>query len=206
MFRAAAPQGRACINVPLDTRADGVPRAVYADWLAALLRAGWSYQTTIIWHEGNVSRLSAWGSYLSASGPVVTAPVEMIIVVHCGEWVLKDKARHLTPEEWVWTSGVWQFRGASSPEHTAPFPEELPRRAIGLFSQPGATVADPFLGEGTTGWVAAELGRAFRGSDISETWVAIALDNIARELGERARAESVPQRAPVRATLAEVTG
>jgi DNA modification methylase len=67
MFRAAAPQGRACINVPLDTRADGVPRAVYADWLAALLRAGWSYQTTIVWHEGNVSRLSAWGSYLSAS-------------------------------------------------------------------------------------------------------------------------------------------
>jgi DNA modification methylase len=59
-------------------------------------------------------------------------------------------------------------------------------------------VADPFLGEGTTGWVAAELGWAFRGSDISETWVAIALDNIARELDERARVERVPQRAPGR--------
>ena len=117
-----------------------------------------------------------------------------------------DKARHLTPEEWVWTSGVWQFRGASSPEHTAPFPEELPRRAIKVFSQPGATVADPFLGEGTTGWVAAALGRAFRGSDISETWVTIALDNIARELGERARAERVPQRVPVRVALAEASG
>jgi site-specific DNA-methyltransferase (adenine-specific) len=190
----------------VDTRADGVPRAVYADWLAALLRAGWSYQTTIVWHEGNVSRLSAWGSYLSASGPVVTAPVEMIIVVHRGAWVLEDKARHLTPEEWTWTSGVWQFRGASSPEHTAPFPEELPRRAIKVFSQPGATVADPFLGEGTTGWVAAELGRVFRGSDISETWVAIALDNIARALGERARAERVPRQAPVSEALAEASG
>ena len=38
------------------------------------------------------------------------------------------------------------------------------------------------LGEGTTGWVAANHGRAFRGSDISETWVPIAIDNIAREL------------------------
>jgi site-specific DNA-methyltransferase (adenine-specific) len=153
-----------------------------------LLRAGWSYQTTIVWNEGNVSRRSAWGSYLSASAPVVTAPVEMVIVVHRGAWALEDKARHVTNEEWAWTSGVWEFGGASSPEHTAPFPEELPRRAIKLFSQPGSTVADPFLGEGTTGWVAANHGRAFRGSDISETWVPIAIDNIARELSGKSTA------------------
>jgi DNA modification methylase len=43
--------------------------------------------------------------------------------------------------------------------HPAAFPRELARRCILLGSRPGDTVLDPFGGSGTTGAVAAELGR-----------------------------------------------
>jgi DNA methylase len=38
--------------------------------------------------------------------------------------------------------------GTTDPYCAAPFPEELPRRCITLFSFPGDVVADPFCGRG----------------------------------------------------------
>jgi hypothetical protein len=66
-FRVAkADGGRWCINVPIDitgrsgrcARADGPrePRPIYADWLQALLGAGFSYRTTILWDDGQAGR------------------------------------------------------------------------------------------------------------------------------------------------------
>ncbi|HZR98791.1 MAG TPA: DNA methyltransferase, partial [Chloroflexota bacterium] len=59
LLRVSTVGGRACINVPLDTNKGG-KRAVYADYVAAFLRAGWEYQTTIVWNEQNISRRTAW--------------------------------------------------------------------------------------------------------------------------------------------------
>jgi len=61
LLRVSTVGGRACINVPLDTNKGG-KRAVYADYVAAFVRAGWQYQTTIVWNEQNISRRTAWGS------------------------------------------------------------------------------------------------------------------------------------------------
>ena len=51
-----------------------------------------------------------------------------------------------------WTNGVWNFNGESKKRvgHPAPFPVELPRRCIKLFSFVGDTILDPFLGSGST--------------------------------------------------------
>jgi len=58
---------------------------------------------------------------------------------------------------------VWDIIPVNSPKkeekHVAPFPEELPRRMILLFTFKGETVLDPFAGCGTTNKVAKELGR-----------------------------------------------
>jgi hypothetical protein len=43
---------------------------------------GWKYHSTIIWNEGNISRRTAWGSFMSASAPYVIAPVELILVLY----------------------------------------------------------------------------------------------------------------------------
>ena len=60
-----------------------------------------------------------------------------------------------------WTLGLWSFNGQNTSQygHPAPFPEELPRRLIKLFSFREDVVLDPFLGSGTTCRVAKNLGR-----------------------------------------------
>ena len=76
--------------------------------------------------------------------------------------VTKDQRERsaITKEEWrEYTKTVWSIANTSDPEHPAVFPPELPRRLIKMFSFIDETVIDPFGGTGTTGRVAAELGR-----------------------------------------------
>ena len=55
----------------------------------------------------------------------------------------------------IWTD----VRGQARKDHPAPFPLEIPRRLIRMFSFAGDTVLDPFAGTGTTGLAAMEAGR-----------------------------------------------
>lgn len=69
-------------------------------------------------------------------------------------------ASAITKEEWrEYTKTVWSIANTTDSEHPAVFPPELPRRLIKMFSFVDETVLDPFGGTGTTGRVAAELGR-----------------------------------------------
>lgn len=70
------------------------------------------------------------------------------------------EASRLTKDEWrEYTRGIWSFPGARHDENPAAFPEELPTRGIRMFSFPGETVLDPFVGSGTTMRAAAKEGR-----------------------------------------------
>jgi DNA modification methylase len=76
---------------------------------------------------------------------------------------------------------VWSFPPVSKGGvHGARFPDELPRRCIQLATQPGDVVLDPFAGQGTTLGVAAALGRAFVGIEISPTYAAEARRRLAK--------------------------
>ncbi len=78
----------------------------------------------------------------------------------------RDAAR-LSIEEWrELTQGVWTFPGARMEENPAGFPESVPDRLIRMFTFPGETVLDPFVGGGTTMRVAASRGRNSVGVDI----------------------------------------
>ena len=71
----------------------------------------------------------------------------------------RGKHTEISREEFMdWTLGLWQFRGENSKRwgHPAPFPEELPRRLIRMFSFTDDVILDPFLGSGTT-LIAAEI-------------------------------------------------
>lgn len=180
LWRVSRAGGRACINIPLDSNKGG-KRAVYADYVRIFAEARWSYQTTIIWNEQNISRRTAWGSWLSPSAPFVTAPVEMVPIFYKGAWRRPrgDRRSDLTRDEFLaWTLGVWQFPGESSRKigHPAPFPPELPRRLIKLYSYVDDVVLDPFLGSGTTAVTAKLLNRRCIGVDVDPTYCQIAMD------------------------------
>jgi len=145
--------GRLCLNVPLDKNKGG-QQSVCADITTIAKKIGWKYHATIIWNEQNISRRTAWGSWLSASAPYVIAPVEVILVMFKRRWKKTHKGESdVARNEFIeWTNGVWNFSGESKKRigHPTPFPIELPKRCIKLFSYVGDTVLDPFLGSGTT--------------------------------------------------------
>jgi len=54
----------------------------------------------------------------------------------------------------------------TSSKHPAPFPVELVRRAILLYTMPGDLICDAFSGSGSTQHAAIETGRSFIGADL----------------------------------------
>jgi len=178
------PDGRMCLNIPLDKNKGG-QQSVYADITAIAKKIGWEYHSTIIWNEGNISRRTAWGSWLSASAPYVIAPVETIVILYKETWKKKKKGKSdITREEFIeWTNGLWTFSGESKKKigHPAPFPLELPKRCIKLFSYVGDTVLDPFLGSGTTVIAAYKLKRKAIGIEIDEKYFKLAIERILKE-------------------------
>jgi site-specific DNA-methyltransferase (adenine-specific) len=65
--------------------------------------------------------------------------------------------------------------------HSAAFPDELPEWFIKLFTKEGDTVLDPFLGSGTTAYVAKKMNRNAIGIEILEEYYAIAKARINSE-------------------------
>jgi len=193
LLRVATVGGRACINVPLDTNKGG-KRAVYADYVRVFVQAGWQYQTTIVWNEQNISRRTAWGSWRKPSAPFVTAPVEMIAVFYKQTWLRPDggKTWSIEAREFQdWSLGTWTFTGENPARvgHPAPFPEELPRRLILLYSYTEDVVLDPFLGSGTTCRVARRLGRRSIGVEIDPAYCTLAVASLGGQSAEPAAGE-----------------
>ncbi len=177
--------GRFCLNIPLDKNKDG-QQSVGADLTTIAKRLGFKYHSTIIWNEGNISRRTAWGSWMSASAPYVIAPVELIVILYKDKWKkVRDNAiSDVTKDEFMeWTNGVWTFQGESKKRigHPAPFPIELPNRCIKLFSFVDDTILDPFVGSGTTLVAAALNNRKGIGIDIDLEYCKLAKKRLISE-------------------------
>jgi len=180
-YQLAKPDGRLCLNIPLDKNKGG-QQSVYADVVSIAKKIGWRYHTTIIWNEQNISRRTAWGSWLSASAPFVIAPVEVILVMFKETWRKRKRGvSDITRDEFIeWTNGVWTFNGEQRSRigHPAPFPIELPKRCIKLFSFVGDVVLDPFVGSGTTLLACYQLRRVGIGVDISRAYCELAIKRL----------------------------
>ncbi len=178
--------GRLCLNIPLDKNKGG-QQSVCADFTTIAKSIGWRYHSSIIWNEGNVSRRTAWGSWLSASAPYVIAPVETIVVLYKESWkkTRGERKSDIERQEFIdWTNGLWTFNGQSKKGaggHPTAFPLELPKRCIKLFSFVGDTIFDPFVGSGSSLIAASTLGRKGIGVEIDSNYCQIALSRLEKE-------------------------
>lgn len=184
-YKLLKNDGRLCLNIPLDKNKGG-QQSVYADIIIIAKKTKFKYHSTIIWNEQNISRRTAWGSWLSATAPYIIAPVEMIAVLYKNRWKKTSGSGEsdITKKEFVeWTNGVWTFMGESKKRvgHPAPFPIELPKRCIKLFTFVGDTVLDPFLGSGSTLIACALTGRKGIGIEIDNNYCEIAKQRLINE-------------------------
>jgi site-specific DNA-methyltransferase (adenine-specific) len=72
----------------------------------------------------------------------------------------------------VWKQSV--VKNNKGKTHPAPFPEQLAHDHIISWSNEGDTVLDPFMGSGTTGKMAKQLGRNFIGIELDPEYCKIA--------------------------------
>lgn len=82
---------------------------------------------------------------------------------------------------------VWTIVPEPTAEaHFATFPTELVRRCLAAGSKPGDVVLDPFFGAGTTGLVAARMGRSAIGCELNRKYAEIASRRIHSDKDARA--------------------
>jgi len=171
-YRVLKVGGRLCINIANLFRKPYIPLTAYT--ALACNKIGFISRGEIIWIKSNMQNKTStqWGSWKSPSNPCLYDAHEYIQVYskqepkiqHTGETDLKKS------EFLKWTKGEWYFNTINPFQkngHPVPFPEELPRRLIKLYSWIGDVVLDPFCGSGTTNYVAKMLKRKYVGYDLS---------------------------------------
>ncbi len=98
------------------------------------------------------------------------------------EWIAESIARAVWGQATEPGDSVWEMTTETGVAHPAPFPEELPRRLLLLYTQPGDLVLDPFMGSGSTAVAAVLTGRHYVGYELSEEYCRLAERRI-REAG-----------------------
>ena len=178
VYRALAPGGRVCVNVANIGRKPYIPMNAMIS--RQMIELGFLMRGEIIWYKNASAGVScAWGSWKSASNPVLRDTHEYILVFSKGRYnrPAKDKISTITKEEFLeFTKSVWTFPAESAKRvnHPAPYPEELPRRLIQLYTYAGDIVLDPFIGSGTTAIASVKSNRRYVGYDTSAEYVSIA--------------------------------
>ena len=160
----------------------GYGRHTYGDLVDACTAAGWETVATRIWKKppmlGN-------NPYWLNSYKAIPETEFVGFFSTPGRFPFRPVAERVPrTEDWRFRT-VWEFGTVASQQlakgfHPAAFPAELPRRCVLLFTDPGGTVVDPFLGSGTTLVAAEALGRVCLGVERDPLYAAMALERCTR--------------------------
>jgi len=189
-YRVLVPGGRVAINIA------NVGRKPYISLNSEVIRImhdiGFMMRGEIIWEKGaSAGGSCAWGSWQSASNPVLRDTHEYIMIFSKDVFKLENPEKRentITRDDFLeLTKSVWKFNteSAKKVKHPAPFPPELPRRVIQLYTFKNEIILDPFMGVGSTAIAALESNRKYIGYDISEEYCSIARDRVTECTGQK---------------------
>src|SRR5690606_1367297 len=197
-WRVLVPGGRACINVANLGRKPYIPLHSYI--IEDMLSLGFLMRGEIIWNKAASSGGStAWGSWMCAANPTLRDVHAYLLAFSkppLGRKRPEGRENTITRDEFLeYTKSVWEFPSESARKvgHPAPFPVELPRRLIQLYTFSGEVVLDPFCGSGSTCVAALETGRLYVGYDINPDYVELAQARLAGITGSDRGALEVRQ-------------
>jgi site-specific DNA-methyltransferase (adenine-specific) len=176
--------GRICINIANIGRKPYIPLSTYIDQI--MIKIGFLPRGQIIWDKSaSAGPSTAWGSWQSASNPILRDIHEYILVYSKGEFGRKNsrsnKDDSISKDAFLEnTKSIWKFPTASARKvgHPAPFPIELPKRLIELYSFENDIILDPFAGSGTTAIAAKTTNRNYIMIDINSDYCKLAKERI----------------------------
>lgn len=145
---------------------DKFKNEIYKNPIEILFKTKWKIKQNIIWDRG---------SAISYNAGMFGDVYENIYYCYKGDSP-KTKTNHNI------LGTIWKINKEFNSEHPAPFPLELPLRAIYSIydEQEGKTIMDIFNGSGTTGVASLLLNHKYIGIDISEKYLKLSkrrLDN-----------------------------
>lgn len=189
-FRVLADGRIFVLNID-DMLVNGDKFPIVADATKIFQEAGFRYRDRIIWKkpEGYIRISRRSGVILQNPYPMYFYPdnlLESIIIFQKGKFDYKSISKDVKEKSKVdtkeiqskkWFLTLWDMNNVMPNQvlekDIAAFPEELPYRAIKLFSYVGETVLDPFAGSGTTMKIARQLGRNSIGIEIKKSLIPI---------------------------------
>lgn len=182
---------------------DAMPHADYEVWQRGVLTACWAQLTDVgaifYNHKPRVQAGTLWTPLAVNPG----LPVRQIIIWARAGGTNFAPTHYLPTHEWIvvlakpdfrlkskGASGVgdvWRVPQESSTNHPAPFPVELPARAIESCAP--TSVLDPFMGSGSTLRAAKDAGVRAVGIEKSEAYCEIAARRLGQEVFDLALAD-----------------
>jgi site-specific DNA-methyltransferase (adenine-specific) len=206
VFRLLKDDGRIALNIPyeINVRDRGGRIFFVSEFWQIMKEIGFGFFGLVDLEEKSPHRVktTAWGSWMSASGPYIYNPKEAVILAYKkshkklnkgeSEWehkdleyekngvmkVKKDYQQRDKDEFMELVYGQWKYFADTRSLTKATFSLDIPMRAIKILTYKGDIVLDPFSGSGTTGLAAKITGRNYIGFELSESYCNIANSRI----------------------------
>jgi site-specific DNA-methyltransferase (adenine-specific)/site-specific DNA-methyltransferase (cytosine-N4-specific) len=195
LLRVLKPSGTFILNIK-EKVMDGERSTYVMELILAMRKQGWIWTEEFIWHKKNSypgkwpNRFrDSWERLLQFNKSKKFNMYQEEVMVPMGDWA-KSRLKNLSDtdkkrdnskvgsgfgknisnwleREMAYPTNVLHLATeCNNKNHSAAFPEELPEWFIKLFSKPNDTVLDPFVGSGTTLFVANRLTRNSIGIEI----------------------------------------
>ena len=207
LLRVLKPTGSFVLNIK-ERVINGQRSTYVMELILAMRKQGWLWTEEYIWHKKNcypgkwTNRFrDSWERLLHFNKDKKFTMYQEEVMVPMGDWA-KTRLKNLSNtdknrDESKVGSGFgkkisnWVERDKAFPtnvlhlatecnnkNHSAAFPEALPEWFIKLFTKEGDTVLDPFMGSGTTNFVANRMKRHSIGIEIKKEYYKMVKSNI----------------------------
>ena len=199
-LRVLKPTGTFILNIK-ERVVEGERHTYVMELIMEMRKQGWLWTEEFMWHKKNSypgkwpNRFrDNWERLIQFNKTRKFNMYQESVMVPVGDWA-KDRLSNLSQTDktrdeskvrsgfgknvsnWLGrdlvypTNVIHMATECSNRNHSAVFPVDLPKWFIKLFTQPGDTVLDPFMGSGTTSVAAIQLGCNYIGIDINPEYV-----------------------------------
>ncbi len=207
LYRVLKPSGTFILNIK-EKVVNGERHTYVIELILAMRKQGWLWTEEFIWHKKNSypgkwpNRFrDAWERLLQFNKTRKFKMFQEAVMVPMGDWAERrlrrlsqtDQVRDVSRvgsgfgkrvANWIGrqkaypTNVLYLATETRNRNHSAVFPDDLPKWFIRLFTQEGDWVLDPFMGSGTTIRVAQQMGRNAIGIEILPEYYQLAKANI----------------------------